>query len=137
MTVKSGKSGTVMRGSEVIAHITKWMFEPSVAINKWNSNVTGGAKDGQCGPKDSKGSIEAKLDILDDGTGAGVPWGVGDRVTLSLLADANTPADSITVDAIIGTSPIEVDIDGGTPLSTKYDYEGVGAWTGAGKFANV
>lgn len=128
----SGKGGTVLVGVAAIAHVTKWTFEGSASIPKWNSNTSDGTKDATCGPKDSKGTIDLKLDDAN-----GVPWGVGELVTLILMSDKNTAGDSLTVTAYISTTPLECDIDGGEPIAAKYAWEGKGAWTGLGVFANV
>ena len=139
----SGSAGTVLNvpTGAPVPHVTKWMFEPSVTVNKWNSNTSGGTKDANCGPADSKIKIELKLDICEetDGTftGDGVPYGVGDFLDLSLIAHTSAPADRILVSGIVVTAPIEVDIDNGTPVSIAYELEGRGAWTGEGRFANV
>ena len=136
-------AGTVLNipSGAPVRHLTKWMFEPSVTVNKWNSNTSGGTKDANCGPADSKIKIEIKLDICEevDGTftGDGVPYGVGDFIDLSLIAHTSTPADRILVSGIVVSAPIEVDVDNGTPVSIAYELEGRGAWTGEGRFVNV
>lgn len=140
--ILSGNGGTVLKADGTpYVHITKWSFDPSVVVNKWNSNTSGGAKDANCGSKDSKGSIEVTLDISKEAdgtiTGTGVPWGVGEMVTLDLLVDKDVPAHGIRLDAIIAASPLECDIDGGTRLMIKYDYEGRRIWQGRGLLANI
>ena len=133
MPTITGKDATVILpdGTE-IPEVTKWMFEPSVAVPKHASNTTGGAKRAHCGNKDSKGSIEVKID-----TAIGAPWGVGDEVTLVLRPDKNIAGSSITVGAIISASPTGGNIDGDEIVGVNYSFEGSGPWVGTGMYANL
>ena len=136
MATVNGKLGTVIvntdQGPGEPNNVTKWMFEPSVNIPKWASNSSGGHKDASCGPIDSKGSFETKFDPTQ-----GVIAGVGDEISLQLVSDKNSPTNAITLTAIISTTPVEVDIDGGVPETIKYSFETKGAYTGTGAFANL
>lgn len=130
MSVISGKSGTVKVGATTIVEVTKWTFEPMNSVPKYASNATAGYKKGVAGVRDSKGTVEVKVDST------GCPWGVGQAVTLVLDASGSA-ADTITVPAIIATSPTECDINDGAIVGMTYAFEGNGAWIGVGIYANI
>lgn len=128
MGVISGKAGTVKVGGTAVLEVTKWTFEPSANISKYASNNTNGHKKAVAGVRDGKGTIETKVDS--------VLWTAGQSVTLVLHVDGGS-TDKITVPAVIATTPINVDIDNGEPISATYTFEADGAWTGAGSLANI
>lgn len=124
----SGKAGTVLVGATPVVAVTKWTFEPSAVVHKYASNNTNGHKRAVAGTRDGKGTIETKI------SGSAL-WTAGQSVTLILRGPAT--GDTITVPAVIASSPINVDIDNGEIISATYNFEADGAWTSAGLFANV
>lgn len=133
--VFSGKDGTAKQsGGAHICELTKWNFEPKVAVPKWASNTTSGVKTGVAGTHDSSGTIEAKV----DGT-VKMPFRPGSTVELELHAD-QTGANYIKVTAIIEGAPIDCQInENGDPLTYTYRFEGISRavyygifWNGAG-----
>lgn len=132
MATLSGIDGTVLVGATEQTEVTKWTFETTVAVPKHASNSTAGFRKAHVGAKDSKGTIEMKYDDT-----TALPWGVGDSVTLILRPDKNSTADQITVPAIISGGTTECDIDGDGIVSVTFPFEGNGAWTGIGMYANI
>lgn len=124
----SGKAGTVLVGASAVTEVTKWTFEPSAIVHKYASNNTSGHKKAVAGVRDGKGTIETKVD-------SDVLWTAGASVTLILQGP--TGSDTITVPAVIASSPINVDIDNGEPITATYSFEADGSWTGAGIFAGL
>ena len=77
----SGSAGTVLNvpTGAPVPHVTKWMFEPSVTVNKWNSNTSGGTKDANCGPADrilvSGIVVSAPIEVdIDNGTPVSIAY---------------------------------------------------------------
>lgn len=124
----SGKAGTVKVSSSEVVEVTKWTFEPSAIVHKYASNNTAGHKAAVAGVRDGKGTIETKVSTA-------TLWTAGQSVTLVLQGP--TSSDTISVPAVIATTPVNVDIDNGEPVSATYTFEANGAWTSAGLFANV
>lgn len=128
----SGKDGTVSMGTSgsatpatVVKEVTKWTLDPTVSVSKYNANTTAGHKKAVKGVRDTKGTIEIKLDS--DGGAQLFP---GAEVSLKLiLGDA---ADFFLIrHAVIVGGPLEVDIDGGEIVGITYAFEASDC-TGAG-----
>ena len=133
----SGKLGTIYRGQTEIASVKKWTFAASAEVPKFHTNTSGGVKEAVCGPVDSKGTVEIIVDLNEDGSGGGPPWGPGETVTLSLIPNKNSLQSAfITTQAIISTAPLEADIDGGGPQTMVYAFEGTGNWAPDGGYSN-
>jgi hypothetical protein len=126
----SGKSGTALHGAAggpaavKTLEVTKWTFDPTVSVAKYNSNATFGHKRAVAGVHDSKGTIEIKV----DGVG-GTQLGPGDEVSLQLLVSEGNGFQ--IAHAVIQGAPLEVDIDNGEVVSSTYafessDYTGIG-----------
>jgi hypothetical protein len=121
----SGKDGTVFIGAAgastqptKILEVTKWTLDPTVSVSKYNANTTFGHKKAVAGVRDTKGTIEVKIDA-DDGT----QLGPGQEVSLLLQLD-DTPANSFTIKrAVIAGGPLEVDIDNGEVVGVTYAFE--------------
>jgi hypothetical protein len=124
----SGKAGTVLVGASPVTEVTKWTFEGSAQVHKYASNTTSGHKAAVAGVRDGKGTIETKV-------ASDVIWTAGQAVTLVLQGP--TSGDTITVPAIIATTPVDCDINDGNIISATYTFEANGAWTGAGIFAGI
>jgi len=124
----SGKTGSVLVGASDVLEVTKWTFEPSAIIHKYASNNTAGHKAAVAGVRDGKGTIETKVHT-------NTLWTAGQSVTLIL--EGPTSGDTITVPAVIATTPVSVDIDNGEPVASTYTFEANGAWTSIGLFDNV
>jgi len=124
----SGKTGSVLVGSSDVLEVTKWTFEPSAIVHKYASNNTAGHKAAVTGVRDGKGTIETKVHT-------NTLWTAGQSVTLIL--EGPTSGDTITVPAVIATTPVSVDIDNGEPVASTYTFEANGAWTSIGLFDNV
>lgn len=124
----SGKAGTVKVSSTEVLEVTKWTFEPSAVVHKYASNNTAGHKAAVAGVRDGKGTVETKVNTA-------ALWTSGQSVTLILQGPTNS--DTITIPAVISTTPTSVDIDNGEPIAATYSFEANGAWTSAGLFANI
>ena len=132
----SGKLGTVTTAGGTVVGVKKWTFAGAAEVPKFHTNSSGGVKEAVCGPVDSKGTVEIVLDLNEDGSGDGPPWGPGETATLTLIADKNNPGTNIVTSAVIASAPLEADIDGGGPQSLVYAFEGSGAWAANGGYAN-
>ena len=124
----SGKEGTVLVGASAVTEVTKWTFEPSAIVHKYASNNTSGHKKAVAGVRDGKGTMEARVD-------SDVVWKAGASVAVSLQGP--TGSDTMNVPAVIASSPINVDMDNGEPITATYSFEADGSWTGAGIFAGL
>lgn len=130
----SGKEGSATFGAAgdgvtpavpatVISEVVKWTLDPSVAINKYNSNKTKGHKRAVAGVRDTKGTVEIKVDGEN-----GTQLAPSMAVSLMLIAGAPDPDDAgdnyFLIDhAIIGGSPVDCDIDEGQIVSMTYNFE--------------
>lgn len=131
----SGKDGTVFKGTvdgspaTKILEVTKWTVDSTAAVSKYNSNCTYGHKRAVVGVRDTKGTIEIKVDGED-----GTQLGPGDEVSLKLEMD--DAANHILIGhAVITGAPIEVDIDEGSVVGITYAFEASDI-TGAGTLAS-
>lgn len=125
-----GKSGTVMIGNAPVLEVTAWSLETKAGVAKYASNATAGYKMAVPGIKDSSGKIEVKV----PSDQAAVPMPVGSAVDLILQID-NT--NMVTVPAVITSSPLEVKIEADEVVGMTYNFEGAGAWNGAGVLASL
>lgn len=122
----SGKGGTAHFGTAdsssaatEIVEVTKWTLDMTAAVSKYNSNKTGGHKRAVSGVRDTKGTIEIKV----DGT-AGVAIATGAAVSLKLTAGPVAANDYFMIThAVISGNPIECDIDNGEVVGMTYSFE--------------
>lgn len=120
----SGKGGDAKFGvadtaaATQIVEVVKWTIDPTVAINKYNSNLTGGHKRAVPGVRDTTGTIELKVSSE---TGAQV--GPGDELSLRLDID-DSGSNYVEIDhAVIAGAALECDIDEGVIVSMTYPFE--------------
>lgn len=131
----SGKDGTAKMGaadsaaSTVINEVTKWTFDPTTAINKYNANTTFGHKRAVVGVKDSKGTIELKVDSEN-----GVQFGPGDEISLALRTSKEDEDGFDIEHAVIVGGPVDCDIDDGQIVAVTFAFES-SDYTGVGLFA--
>lgn len=132
MTAKgfSGKGGTVHTGtadgasaSTKICEVVKWTLEQSVAVNKYHSNCTDAHKRAVAGVRDTKGTIEIKVD-----KDAGPGLVVGDEVALRLGTDSDGGSGAAInyfhiKHAVISSTPIECDVEDGNIVGMTYNFE--------------
>lgn len=121
----SGKNGSVFTGSAggstattKVLEVTKWTLDTSVNVAKYNANTTFGHKKAVPGVRDTKGTIEIKL----DGSG-GAQLGPDDTVALKLSIDATGDNFFFIKHAVIMGAPIECDIDEGSIVGVTYSFE--------------
>lgn len=134
----SGQGGTAFLGTAdtataatEIVEVTKWTLDMTVNVNKYNSNKTGGHKRAVAGVRDTKGTIEIKVD-----KDAGPQLAAGDQISLRLRASADS-ADYFHIQhAVIAGNPVECDINEGQIVSMTYSFEASDC-TGAGIFASA
>lgn len=126
----SGKGGTAHLGTAEgataptkILEVTKWTLEQSVSVNKYHSNATDAHKRAVAGVRDTKGTIELKVD-KDDGPGlyAGV------EIALRLGTDSDGGSGAATnyfhiKHAVISSAPIECDIEDGNIVGMTFNFE--------------
>jgi len=128
----SGKDGTVAVGASgsptpttLVREVTKWTLDPTVSVSKYNANTTAGHKRAVAGVRDTKGTIEIKLDGEN-----GAQLSPGAQVSLKLVL--GDPADFFLIrHAVIIGGPLEVDIDNGEIVGITYAFEASDC-TGAG-----
>jgi len=131
----SGKEGTAFLGTAgvtpatQILELTKWTLDPTVSVPKYNANTTLGHKRAVVGVRDTKGTIEVKLD--GDGGAQLAPGQV-----LSLKLDVDSSGDNCfeIMHAVIAGGPLDVDVDGGEIVAITYAFEASDC-TGAGTLA--
>lgn len=128
----SGKNGTASfgavdgsPGTEVL-EVTKWTLDTTASVAKYNANTTFGHKRAVVGVRDTKGTIEVKL----DGSG-GAQIGPGAELSLKLDLDAGGSNYFLIKHAVITGAPIECDIDNGEVVGITYAFEASDC-TGAG-----
>jgi hypothetical protein len=121
----SGKSGSASMGvangsaaTTKILEVTKWTLDSSVSVNKYNANTTFGHKKAVPGVRDTKGTIEIKI----DGTN-GVQIGPGNTLSLSLQINSTNNDYFFIKHAVIVGGPIDCDIDEGAIVATTYAFE--------------
>jgi hypothetical protein len=125
----SGKNGTVLSNENEVTEVTKWTFEVTTPIHKYASNSTGGHKAAVAGPREAKGTIETKVD-------GDVIWTAGVSVDLELVGP--TGGDLIRMNnAVIATTPVEVEISDGNIISATYTFEVSRDWEGFGIFESI
>lgn len=115
-----------------VCEITKWTFDPTVAISKYNSNKTGGHKKGVAGVADSKGTLEIKVNPTDKQQ---LQPGQTVELQLVLIPDPTGPNGEeppegtppysyfYIYEAIIAGAPIECDVDNGEVVGITYAFE--------------
>lgn len=134
----SGKSGTAFIGTAdtgtaatELLEVVKWTLDMTASVHKYNSNMTGGHKRAVSGVRDTKGTIEIKVDDT-----SGPQLRAGQEVSLRLRDSANSSNYFHIQHAVIAGNPVECDIDEGTVVSMTYSFEasdvdGAGIWANA------
>lgn len=112
-----------------IIEVTGFTFEPTTGLDKYGSNKSQGFKRGVTGTRDSKGTVEVKVDKE-----LGPPYWDGDEIDLELHVN-NSGADYIAVGAVIVGAPLSVDINDGKTVTLTYNWEGIEPWVGHGILA--
>jgi len=100
----------------------------TAAVHKYNSNRTGGHKRAVAGVRDTKGTIEIKVD-----GDVGPTLRAGEAVSLRLRDSSNASNYFHIQHAVIAGNPVECDIDEGQIVSMTYNFEasdvdGAGIW---------
>ena len=132
----SGKAGTAKAGTAdstaatIITEVTKWTLDPTVNVPSYNANTTFGHKRKVPGVRDSKGTIEVKV----DGTN-GTQFEPGAEVSLRLELDDSGSNYFDIGHAVIAGGPLEVDINDGEVVGITYAFE-ASDLTGAGIVAS-
>lgn len=132
----SGKSGSAFSGTvdataaTKICEVTKWTLDPTAAISKYHSNCTAGHKRAVTGVRDTKGTIEIKVDGE-----AGAGYAPGQELSLKLALDDTGNNYFAIKHAVISGAPLEVDIDDGAVVGITYAFE-ASDLTGHGLVAN-
>lgn len=130
----SDSSDTPTFESEVV-EVTKWTVDTTAAVNKYNSNKTGGHKKAVPGVRDTKGTIEIKVS-----QDTGRQLKPGDIVALKLDIMDMTLTVPVSIggftinEAVIAGAPGECDVDEGSIVGTTYSFEASDC-TGFGVFA--
>jgi hypothetical protein len=121
----SGKDGTAYKDSSEITgiEIVGWKLEPKTNTPKHCTNATNGIKVPLAGVRECSGSMDVKLK-----KNGFLPFQDGDTVSLKLYVDDSS---YWTVSAIIASTPVEVDIDGGEWVGGTFNFE-VSSWSGTG-----
>jgi hypothetical protein len=134
----SGQGGTVFKGTAdtgtaatELFEVVKWTLDMTAAVHKYNSNRTGGHKRAVAGVRDTKGTIEIKVD-----SDVGPTLRAGEAVSLRLRDSGNSSNYFHIQHAVIAGNPVECDIDDGNIVSMTYNFEasdvdGAGIWAAA------
>lgn len=121
----SGKGGNAFTGAAdggsaatEVLEVVKWSLDPTVSVNKYNSNKTGGHKRAVGGVRDTKGTVEIKVP-----SDTGVQLRAGQELALRLQGSSSSSDYFHIQHAIIAGNPIECDIDEGSIVSMTYNFE--------------
>ncbi len=123
MAAQSGKNGNVVSGSDDIAHVTNWTWNPSSNNPDWASSDTSGYKKRVAGIKDGTGTVDFKYDFTDR---IHSTLDVGSEVTLKLYLNAT---DYFSVPAIVDDISYEVNINEGDVVGGTLTFSQNGEWT--------
>ena len=118
----SGKNGKAMVGSDLVAHLTKWSFNPTSNNHAFASSETAGYKSRVPGVFDASGSIEGKFKVDDAVYDLFNP---GDAVNLALWINSTL---YYYVPAVIDSFSLEVDVDEGTVIGWSAEFSLDGKW---------
>lgn len=133
MAAFSGKAGKVKVSTVDVAEVTKWTAEETTEVHKHASSSSGGWKMAVAGVNDISGSIEGKFDAA--GT---QDLKKNTSITLTLATDGElTPKGTLTGNAVIESISYEVDVDTGATVGFVANWQGDGAWTRTGCFAET
>jgi hypothetical protein len=128
----SGRNGTAtISGSTTVGELTKWTFNPKCSNPSYASNRTQGYKQRVVGIKDASGRLEVKLDPTAPFT---VYMDVGTFIALALTTVAG---QTLSLEAIVDSYTLTVDIDTGEVIGAQVDYSSSGAWTNMNTLATL
>jgi len=122
MAAISGKNGSVTKGGATVAQVRSWSLEPTAELQAYNSSSTGGFTNRVKGNEDVTGTIEV---YADDGAVPDIVQGEAYDFEL-LVSDTGTKYSG---NALVASTPIEVDIEGAALVGVSFNIEGNGEWT--------